>query len=66
MYEDAACNNPCGMEPMGCVTCAEIGRGTSYVDEYDAYLDWRESAWDDRCEHGYFFDDCEECNEEEE
>lgn len=42
MYEDAACSRPCGAEPMGCATCAEIGMGSSYVDEADAYWDWME------------------------
>lgn len=65
MYEDAACSRPCGAEPMGCATCAEIGMGSSYVDEADAYWDWMEDC-DDSCEHGYMYDDCPICAEEEE
>ena len=31
-HEDAACNHPCGAEPMGCGNCEEAGN--SYYDSY--------------------------------
>ncbi len=33
MYEDAACNNPCGAEPMGCVGC----EGPSILSSGEVY-----------------------------
>ena len=33
MYEDALCNNPCGLEPMGCKDCL----GFSFLNPDDLY-----------------------------
>jgi hypothetical protein len=38
--EDCACGNPCGLEPMGCIDCADvmIGKEVNDYDEYDEYF----------------------------
>jgi hypothetical protein len=61
MNEDAGCNKPCGMEPMGCATCAERG-GNSAPMEREADL---EAGGDDQPD----FDclgDCEDCAHKDE
>lgn len=45
-YEDAGCVNPCGMEPMGCRTCPELGN-TGRPHDKDYFLDLMERLGDD-------------------
>lgn len=45
-YEDAGCRNPCGMEPIGCASCQEIGEGGDVsfgFDDYDEREDLEEN-----------------------
>ena len=43
MNEDAACNNPCGGEPMACGNCPELRGQSSY--EFDPYDEDYESRY---------------------
>jgi hypothetical protein len=38
-FEDCACHNPCGMEPMGCAGCQEMGGSSSKEDYEDMDFD---------------------------
>ena len=53
MYEDAACNNPCGGEPMACGNCPELRSSEGPPEyDYDAYPDYPDP------------EECEECGAE--
>lgn len=42
MYEDAGCAYPCGMEPMGCPGCEDLGRTTPPKTKEDYYQEIKE------------------------
>lgn len=37
MYEDSLCDNPCGLEPMGCTNCGNSRRLTQKPTYYPVY-----------------------------
>ena len=51
MAEDALCNDPCGMEPMGCINCPEIGRAEPPDGfDQDGYYEEIFDRFEDDCE----------------
>lgn len=50
MYEDAKCNKPCGLEPMGCCDCDPWSIGTEFSNSmsYELDVDWDEWPEDEQ------------------